>query len=63
MLSVILMVTADKYELPVFCADNADELYREFGIPVSSVWDCIRNDRIYKKKWKFVKVELDGEDE
>ena len=59
MLNVILMVTADKYELPVYCADDAYELYAEFGIPVSSIWDCVRNNRTYKNKYRFYKVEID----
>lgn len=57
------MTTADKYELPVYCAKDAHEIAKVFGIPVSSVWDCMRNERTYKNKFKFFKVDIDEDDE
>lgn len=56
---VYMMVTQDKYSLPLAVADTKMELARLCGVTIQSVCHSIANQRkpgANMKKWKYIEV-------
>ena len=52
-----MAVTTDKYELPLYVADNAKEMAEWAGVSENSIYVCISLGRTGKTRGcKFVKV-------
>lgn len=52
-----MAVTTDKYELPLYVADNAKELAEWAGVSENSIYVCVSLGRTGKTRGcKFVKV-------
>lgn len=61
---IYMGVTADKYEFPIYITDTATELAKMVGISRSAVRSSIsKNSSGRNKGIKFVKVEIDEEEE
>ena len=57
-----IMVTRDKYELPLAVDDTAAELARMVGVTTNAVLSGISKARKGKlKKAKYIRVEVDNE--
>ena len=56
--SVIVMVTRDKYELPVLIASTVDEMAFLTGVKRNTIYTCIK-----RGSGRFYKVYIDEEDE
>lgn len=56
---VYMLVTQDKYQLPLAVADTARELAQMVGVTESSVIACIR--RGYKSRYVRVYIDLEEE--
>ncbi len=56
---VYMLVTQDKYELPLMVADTATELARKLGLSKDSVASAICKAKKDGRKCKYVRVELD----
>lgn len=56
--SVIVMVTRDKYELPVLIASTVDEMSLLTGVKRNTIYTCIK-----RGSGRFYKVYIDEEDE
>lgn len=55
-----MIVTADKYELPILVANNAEELAEYVGRPVGSIYCSLTRGCVDKiLKVKYVRVEYD----
>lgn len=62
MLKLYLVVTPDKYELPVAVADSLDELANMTGIPKSNISYAICRNRSGKTIGiKFLKIKCEEE--
>lgn len=55
---VIVMVTQDKYELPLLITSTVDEMSFLTGVKRNTIYTCIRRGR-----GRFYKVYIDEEDE
>lgn len=58
-----MMVTNDKYELPIAVADNAHELADMLGIKHGTVHSLMWRARKLHIKCQYIKVEIDEEEE
>lgn len=59
-----LAVEVDKYELPLYVADTAEELGRVFGAKANSVINCVARNRSGRENgYKYIKVLNDGEED
>ena len=56
---VYMLVTQDKYELPLMVADTATELARRLGISKCSVMSAICKAKKTGRKCKYVRVDWD----
>lgn len=56
---VYILVTQDKYELPLMLADTAEEMARKLGLRKDSVASAICKAKKDGRKCKYVRVELD----
>lgn len=62
-----MMVSNDKYELPLCVAESVKELAEMVGIKPNSITVALLrgrekgNKKIYAKKYKFIKVEISNE--
>ena len=58
-----MVVTADKYELPLMVTDSVRELSKFTGIGINCVYSSITKNLSGKRNgWKFVRVPMEGED-
>lgn len=60
MSNIWMMVTLDKYELPLIVADSASELAKKVGVDKNTVMAAVshvKNGR--KNRSRYVKVEVD----
>ena len=55
--SVIMMVTRDKYELPLMLASSVEEMARRTGMTPGAIYKSIK-----RKDGRFYKVYIDEED-
>lgn len=62
-MTVYMMVTNDKYELPLMIEDTAAELSRKLHMNPNSVGSAISAAKIRGHKCRYVKVEIDDYDE
>lgn len=61
---VYMMITKDKFELPLAIADSAEELAKMVGVLPSGVYSGARNVQKGKRKSKYIRVLIDkGEGE
>lgn len=59
---IVMMVTADIYELPVAMAESERELERRQNIPRGTIHSIKHSvSQVYKSKYKFVTVQLDDD--
>lgn len=59
-----LAVEVDKYELPLYVADTAEELGRVFGAKRNSVINCVIRQRSGRENgYRYIKVLNDGEED
>lgn len=57
-----MLVTQDKYELPVVIAETASELGRILGVPANSIiCGCSDYESGRRKKSKYRRVEIEEE--
>ena len=56
-----LMVTKDKYELPLIVADSADELAKKAGVRTNTVHSCIVRAKKKGRSTIYKKVVLDDD--
>lgn len=56
-----MMVTKDKYELPLAVADTMAELARMVGVLPDSVRSAMCHDRKRGRKCQYIRVEVDEE--
>ena len=62
--SVIMAVTNDIYELPIMQFDNYKQMAAYLGISVRYCYSIVNEGRIWgRKNCKFIKVDLENEDE
>lgn len=62
--AVYMMITKDKFELPLAIADSAEELAKMVGVLPSGVYSGARNAQKGKRKSKYIRVLIDkGEGE
>ena len=59
MVYVYMLVTEDKYELPLMVTDTAQEMARKLGLCKDSVASAICKAKKDGRKCKYVRVELD----
>lgn len=59
---VYVMISKDRYELPLIVADTQSELARLAGVKVSAVSSGISKTKLGKlKRSKYIKVEIDDD--
>lgn len=57
------VITNDKFELPIYQADTAQEVAEFLGRHVNNVFQTVRENRtILNRKYRIIKIELDDED-
>lgn len=59
MMRIYMAVTADKYELPLGVYDNAQDMADAYGTTRATCYHCIWSGRKHRKKFRFVKVEVE----
>lgn len=62
-MKVVMMVTLDKYELPLAVADSPAELARMVGTTANTICSAIYHCRKHGRRCRFVRVEIGEEDE
>lgn len=60
---VWLLVTKDKYELPLEIADSAGELAQKVGCSVNNIYSAVSHARHRGHNSRFKKVEIEEDDE
>ena len=60
---VFLLVTKDKYELPLMVCDSAEELARRVGVSPQTVWTCIWKASKAGRNCKYKVVDIDDVDD
>lgn len=58
-----MMVSKDRYELPLAIGESMGELARTVGVSVSVISRCLRNARLHGARSRYVEVELGGEED
>lgn len=58
-----LLVTSDKYELPLVVEDSAGRLARRLGTKANNIISAISKSRNRKGRCKFVKVVIEDNDD
>lgn len=59
-MKIYLMVSNDKYQLPLFVADSARELSRMSGVPANTIYSMTSKYKHGKiKSSRFICVEVD----
>ena len=62
MKNLYMIVTADKYELPLFVSDSCVELSKITGKGINNIYSSISKDKPGTRNgYKFVRVPLDDE--
>lgn len=61
--TVYMLVSNDKYELPLMIADSAAELSRRLHLSEGTVSSTISCDKKRGYRCRYVKVEIDDDDE
>lgn len=70
-MNIWMEVTPDEYELPLKVADSGGELARMYGLSPDTIYSSIshyknrkrRNARLRERKRKFVKVEVNDDEQ
>lgn len=62
-MTIWLQITRDEYELPVVVAESAKELARLTGTTENSIRSAITKAARRGNRCKYVKVEVDDQDE
>lgn len=57
-----MMVSMDKYELPLIVCDSAAELARRIGVPQVNIRSAISKAKNRGYRCKYVKVAIDEEE-
>lgn len=60
---IYMLVTKDKYELPLAVADSAEELGRILGIPSSRIRTAMSKARERGYRSRYVRVEYQGKED
>lgn len=60
-MTIYLVVTADKFELPVLCAEDVGEIVEHFGGTRGSVHSAISRNAKFRYKYRIRRVEIDDE--
>lgn len=58
-----MLVSRDKYELPIIVADSAGILARKLGIQPHSIMSTMINAKMQGYRCQYVKVEYDEDNE
>ena len=58
-----MLVTSDKYELPLVVEDSAGLLARRLGVKPNNIMSAISKARNRKGRCKFVKVVIEDNDD
>ena len=61
-MKVYLIITADKYELPVFIADNASDIAKFIGASIATVHCMISRQNKVQKKFRIIKCNIENDD-
>ena len=57
-----MLVTSDKYELPIMWGESARELADKIGVPRNYIHSAISNAKKQHQRCKYVKVEVEDDD-
>lgn len=60
-MTVWMLVTSDKYELPIMWEESARKLADRIGIPRNYIHSAISNAKKKHQRCKYVKVEVEEE--
>lgn len=60
-MTIVMLVTADKYELPLIVADSVAELAREIGRTPTDLYSAMSRARKRGGRCKYVRVEVEDE--
>lgn len=60
---VWLLVTKDKYQLPLEIADSAGELARKVGCSTNNIYSAVSHAKHRGHNSRFVKVEIEEDEE
>lgn len=60
-MTIVMLVTTDKYELPLIVADSIAELAREIGRTPTDLYSAMSRARKRGGRCKYVRVEVEDE--
>lgn len=58
-MTIVMLVTADKYELPLIVADSIADLAREIGKTPTDLYSAMSRARKRGGRCKYVRVEVE----
>lgn len=58
---IYMLVTSDKYELPIMVCDTVYEMARKLGVCKHSIWNALLYSKRSGSKSKYVEVIIDDD--
>lgn len=62
-MTIVMLVTADKYELPLIVADSVADLAREIGRTPTDLYSAMSHAKKRGGRCKYVRVEVEDEEQ